>query len=104
MVIFCRSRRSAERTLANLIPSIENKLLLKVNLSKIKVTQGPYLFIKFILQDITYQRLFYSYRNAGKHCYYLLMNVKATLNGNWFFVLIVVIIVQKGIIYRKKVS
>ena len=37
MVIFCRSRCSAERTLANLIPFIENKLFLKVNLSKTQV-------------------------------------------------------------------
>jgi retron-type reverse transcriptase len=31
LVILCKSRRRAERTLANIIPHIENKLLLKVN-------------------------------------------------------------------------
>jgi retron-type reverse transcriptase len=30
-LIFCKSRRSAERTLANIIPFIEGKLFLKVN-------------------------------------------------------------------------
>ena len=34
MVILCKSKRSAERTLANIIPYIENKLFLKVNREK----------------------------------------------------------------------
>jgi RNA-directed DNA polymerase len=34
LVILCSSRRSAERTLTNLIPFIENKLFLKVNTEK----------------------------------------------------------------------
>ena len=34
MVIFCKSKRSAERTLANIVPYIENKLFLKVNREK----------------------------------------------------------------------
>jgi group II intron reverse transcriptase/maturase len=34
MVIFCRSRRSAERTMQNIIPYIEGKLFLKVNRDK----------------------------------------------------------------------
>jgi len=34
MVILCKSKRSAERTLTNIIPYIENKLLLKVNREK----------------------------------------------------------------------
>lgn len=34
MVILCKSQRSAERTLRNIIPYIENKLLLKVNRDK----------------------------------------------------------------------
>lgn len=34
MVILCRSRRSAERTLANILPFIQNKLFLKVNRDK----------------------------------------------------------------------
>jgi group II intron reverse transcriptase/maturase len=37
MVIFCRSRRSAERTMENIIPFIEGKLFLKVNRDKSKV-------------------------------------------------------------------
>jgi len=37
MVIFCRSRRSAERTMQNIIPFIEGKLFLKVNRDKSKV-------------------------------------------------------------------
>ena len=47
--------------------------------------------------------LFCSYKNNRIPSLYLLMNVEATLNGCRFFVLIVVIIVQKGIIYRKNV-
>jgi hypothetical protein len=34
LMIFCKSRRAAERTLANIIPFIENKLFLKVNKTK----------------------------------------------------------------------
>jgi group II intron reverse transcriptase/maturase len=34
LMIFCKSRRAAERTLANIIPFIENKLFLKVNKDK----------------------------------------------------------------------
>ncbi len=37
MVILCCSRRSAERTLANILPFIEKKLFLKVNKSKTTV-------------------------------------------------------------------
>jgi RNA-directed DNA polymerase len=37
MVIFCRSRRSAERTMKNIIPFIEGKLFLKVNRDKSQV-------------------------------------------------------------------
>jgi hypothetical protein len=37
MVILCKSKRSAERTLANIVPFIENKLFLKVNREKTKV-------------------------------------------------------------------
>lgn len=36
-MIFCKSRKSAERTLKNIIPFIEGKLLLKVNRKKTKV-------------------------------------------------------------------
>jgi len=34
MVIFCKSKRSADRTLANIVPYIENKLFLRVNREK----------------------------------------------------------------------
>lgn len=37
MVIFCRSRRSAERTMQNIIPFIEGNLFLKVNRDKSRV-------------------------------------------------------------------
>ncbi len=37
MVILCKSKRSAERTLTNIIPYIEGKLFLKVNREKTKV-------------------------------------------------------------------
>jgi group II intron reverse transcriptase/maturase len=36
-MIFCKSRKSAERTLSNIIPFIEKKLFLKVNREKTKV-------------------------------------------------------------------
>jgi group II intron reverse transcriptase/maturase len=37
MVILCKSRRSAERTMESIVPFIEKKLFLKVNLDKSKV-------------------------------------------------------------------
>jgi len=37
IMLFCKSRRSAERTLANIIPFIESKLFLKVNREKTEV-------------------------------------------------------------------
>jgi group II intron reverse transcriptase/maturase len=37
-MIFCKSRKSAERTLANIVPFIENKLFLKVNSGKTTVS------------------------------------------------------------------
>lgn len=36
-MIFCKSRKSAERTLNNILPFIERKLFLKVNRKKTKV-------------------------------------------------------------------
>jgi RNA-directed DNA polymerase len=36
LVIFCKSKRSAERTLASIVPYIENKLFLRVNREKTK--------------------------------------------------------------------
>ncbi|MEY8357369.1 group II intron reverse transcriptase/maturase [Lachnospiraceae bacterium 54-53] len=55
-IIFCRSRRSAQRTLEKIIPYIEGKLYLKVNRAKTKVThisRKKYLGYAF-------------YRNRGK--------------------------------------
>ena len=46
LVIFCKSKRSAERTLANIVPYIENKLFLKVN--REKTTTAYVLGIKFL--------------------------------------------------------
>jgi group II intron reverse transcriptase/maturase len=40
MLIFCKSRRSAERMLENLLPFIENKLFLKVNREKTVVDEA----------------------------------------------------------------
>ena len=36
-MIFCKSRKSAERTLENIVPYIEGKLFLKVNRTKTSV-------------------------------------------------------------------
>jgi RNA-directed DNA polymerase len=46
MVIFCKSKRSADRTLANIVPYIENKLFLKVN--RDKTTTAYISRIKFL--------------------------------------------------------
>lgn len=49
-MIFCKSRKSAERTLANILPFIEGKLFLKVNRQKTKVahnSKGKYLGYTF---------------------------------------------------------
>ena len=46
LVIFCKSKRSADRTLANIVPYIENKLFLRVNREK---TEAAYISkIKFL--------------------------------------------------------
>ncbi len=46
LVIFCKSKRSADRTLANIVPYIENKLFLRVNREK---TETAYISkIKFL--------------------------------------------------------
>ena len=39
LMIFCKSKRAAERTLANIVPFIEGKLFLKVNQEKTAVAQ-----------------------------------------------------------------
>jgi RNA-directed DNA polymerase len=46
MVIFCKSKRSADRTLTNIVPYIENKLFLKVN--REKTTTAYVSGIKFL--------------------------------------------------------
>ena len=58
MVIFCKSKRSAERTLANIVPYIENKLFLKVN--REKTTTAYISKIKFLGYS------FYVYRGEGR--------------------------------------
>ena len=56
VLIFCRSRKSAERTLANIIPFIEGKLFLKVNRTKTTVTHvGKIKYLGYAF-----------YRNKGK--------------------------------------
>jgi group II intron reverse transcriptase/maturase len=46
MLIFCKSRKSAERTLTNILPYIEQKLFLKVNREKTVVDEATR--IKFL--------------------------------------------------------
>ncbi len=58
MVIFCRSRRSAERTMQNIIPYIEGKLFLKVNRDKSKVAHVRE--VKFLGYS------FYVYKGEGR--------------------------------------
>ena len=58
MVILCKSKRSAERTLANIVPFIENKLFLRVNREK---TWTAYISkIKFLGYS------FYVYKGEGR--------------------------------------
>jgi len=58
LVIFCKSKRSAERTLANIVPYIENKLFLRVNREK---TKAAYIRgIKFLGYS------FYVYKGEGR--------------------------------------
>jgi len=58
LVIFCKSKRSAERTLANIVPYIENKLFLRVNREK---TEAAYISkIKFLGYS------FYVYKGEGR--------------------------------------
>ena len=58
MVILCKSRRSAERTMKNIIPFIEGKLFLKVNREKSKVSYVR--DVKFLGYS------FYVYRGKGR--------------------------------------
>jgi len=58
LVILCKSKRSADRTLANIVPYIENKLFLKVNKDK---TAIAYISgIKFLGYS------FYVYKGKGR--------------------------------------
>ena len=53
LMIFCKSRRAAERTLANIVPFIENKLFLKVNKDKTVVDyvgRVKFLGVSFYVQ------------------------------------------------------
>jgi group II intron reverse transcriptase/maturase len=58
LVIFCKSRRSAERTMKNIIPFIEKKLFLKVNRDKSHV--ATIRDIKFLGYS------FYKYKGKGR--------------------------------------
>ena len=58
MVILCKSKRSADRTLANIVPYIENKLFLKVN--REKTTTAYISRIKFLGYS------FYVYKGEGR--------------------------------------
>lgn len=48
MMIFCKSRKSAERTLANIKPFIEKKLFLKLNEEKTKIRHIGSTDVKFL--------------------------------------------------------
>src|SRR5690606_12762397 len=58
MLIFCKSRRSAERTLSNILPFIEEKLFLKVNRDKTVVDEARK--VKFLGFS------FYSYKRQAR--------------------------------------
>jgi group II intron reverse transcriptase/maturase len=54
LMIFCKSRRAAERTLTNIVPFIENKLFLKVNKTKTVVDyvgRVKFLGVAFYMKD-----------------------------------------------------
>ena len=48
MMIFCKSRKAAERTLANIKPFIEKKLFLKLNEEKTKIRYIGSSDVKFL--------------------------------------------------------
>jgi group II intron reverse transcriptase/maturase len=56
MLILCKSKRSADRTLKHIVPYIENKLYLRVN--KVKTEVAPVSRLKFLGYGF--------YRNKGK--------------------------------------
>jgi group II intron reverse transcriptase/maturase len=58
VVIMCKSKRSAERTMKNILPFIEKKLFLKVNREKSKVSR---------IKDVKFLGYsFYVYKGAGR--------------------------------------
>jgi len=58
LVVLCKSKRSAERTLTNIVPYIENKLFLKVNRDKTKAAN---------IRDIKFLGYsFYVYKGEGR--------------------------------------
>lgn len=61
LIIFCKSRRSTQRTLDNLLPFIETKLFLKVNKEKTKVAY---------MRDIKFLSYAFGRRN-GKCQFYI---------------------------------
>lgn len=58
MMIFCRSKKAARRTLKHILPFIEEKLFLKVNREKTKVSHVNY--VKYLGYS------FYIYRGEGR--------------------------------------
>lgn len=58
MMIFCRSKKAARRTLDHILPYIEGKLLLRVNREKTKVSHVNY--VKYLGYS------FYIYRGEGR--------------------------------------
>ncbi|MEC3964819.1 group II intron reverse transcriptase/maturase [Flagellimonas halotolerans] len=58
LIILCKSKRGAERTLRNIIPFIENKLFLKVNKEKTQVT--------YIRKTKFLGYSFYQYKGEGR--------------------------------------
>lgn len=57
MMIFCKSRKSAERTLANIKPFIEKKLFLKINEEKTKIRYIGSADVKFLGFGFTPERM-----------------------------------------------
>ncbi|PKM80074.1 MAG: hypothetical protein CVU89_15035, partial [Firmicutes bacterium HGW-Firmicutes-14] len=58
LLIFCKSRKAAQRTLDNILPFIEGKLFLKVNREKTKMAHVNY--VKYLGYS------FYIYRGEGR--------------------------------------
>lgn len=52
LMIFCKSKKAAQRTLDNILPYIEGKLFLKVNRAKTKVAHVNYVNVVLNLAQI----------------------------------------------------